>query len=158
MLDFDSPPPWDILASWRKNIMKNTTRILLVISLFAFLLAACQPKTEVIYIEGEEKSEVTAVAQPIADHILAGIAASDYALFSQDFGAGMKAALTATQFDAIVKTYGGLGQPQSIELLNVVDRSEFYGVNFKVTYAEKIVLMLVVLAKSAPTLVSGLWF
>lgn len=138
--------------------MKNTTRFLLVITLFAFLLAACQPKVEVTYIEGDEKGAVTAVAQPIAEHILAGVAASDYTLFTQDFDAEMKAALTPTQFDAIVKSYGGLGQLQSIELLNIEDRSEFYGVNFKVTYAEKIVLMLVVLAKSDPSLVSGLWF
>ncbi len=138
--------------------MKNTTRFFLVISLFAFLLSACQPKAEVIYIEGDEKSAVTVVAQPTAERILAGIAASDYALFSQDFDADMKAALTATQFDAIEKSYGVLGQPQSIELLNIVDRSEFYGVNFKVTYAEKIVIMLVILPKSGSGLVSGLWF
>ena len=138
--------------------MKNTTQFLLVIALFAFLLSACQPKVEVTYIEGDEKSAVTAVAQPIAEHILAGVAAGDYPLFSQDFDTEMKAALTAGQFDSIVKSYGVLGQPQSIELLNVVDRSEFYGVNFKVTYAEKIVLMLVVLPKSGASLVSGLWF
>jgi hypothetical protein len=139
-------------------MMKNTTRILLIVSLFAFLLAACQPKVEVTYIEGEEKSEVTAIAQPIAEHILAGLAASDYELFSQDFDADMKAALSGTQFDAIVKAYGGLGQPQSTELLNIEDKAEFYGVNYKVTYAEKIVLMLVVLAKSDPGQVTGLWF
>lgn len=138
--------------------MKKTTRILLVISLFAFLLAACQPKVEVIYIEGEEKSEVTAVAQPTTEHILPGLAASDYALFSQDFDADMKTALTGNQFDAIVKAYGGLGQPQSTELINIEDKAEFYSVNFKVTYPDKIVLMLVVLAKSDPGLVSGLWF
>jgi hypothetical protein len=138
--------------------MKKTTRILLIVSLFAFLLAACQPKVDVIFIEGEEKSEVTAVAQPIAEHILAGLAASDYDLFSQDFDADMKAALSGTQFDAIVKAYGGLGQPQSTEMLNVEDKADYYGVNYKVTYAEKIVLMLVVLAKSDPSLVTGLWF
>ena len=138
--------------------MKNTTRILLVMPLFAFLLAACQPKVEVIYIEGEEKSEVTAVAQPIAEHILAGVAASDYPLFSQDFDADMKAALSPTQFDAIVKSYGVLGQPQIPELINIEDKGEYYGVNFKVTYPDKIVLMLVVLPKSGSNLVSGLWF
>lgn len=138
--------------------MKNTTRFLLVISVFAFLLAACQPKVEVTYIEGDEKTEVTAIAQPIAEHILAGVAASDYDLFSQDFDAEMKAALTTTQFDAIVKSYGVLGQPQSTELINIEDKAEYYGVNYKVTYADKIVLMLVVLAKSDTSLVTGLWF
>lgn len=138
--------------------MKNTTRILIVITLFAFLLSACQPKVEVTYIEGDEKSTVTAVAQPIAEHILAGVAAGDYALFSQDFDAEMKAALTVTQFDSIVKSYGVLGQPQSTELVNIEDKTEYYGVNFKVTYADKIVLMLVVLPKSGASLVSGLWF
>jgi hypothetical protein len=149
---------WDILAFWRLDIMKNTTRFLIVITLVAFLLSACQPKVEVTYIEGDEKSEVIAVAQPIAEHILAGVASNDYALFSQDFDAEMKAALTATQFEAIVKTYGGLGQLQSTELINIEDKTEFYGVNFKVTYPEKVVLMLIVLAKSDPDLVSGLWF
>lgn len=138
--------------------MKNAVRFALIITLFAFLLSACQPKVEVTYIEGVEKAQVTALAQPIAERILAAIAASDYALFSQDFDADMKAALSPAQFDAIVKSYGGLGQPQSIELLNIVDRSEFYGVNFKVTYTEKVVLMLVVLARTDPALVSGLWF
>jgi hypothetical protein len=138
--------------------MKNSTRFLLVITIFVFLLSACQPKVEVTYIEGDEKTEVTAAAQPLAEHILAGLAASDYALFSQDFDADMKAALTAAQFETLVKSFSGLGQPQSIELLNIEDRSDFYGVNFKVTYAEKVVVMLVVLAKSDPSLVSGLWF
>ena len=138
--------------------MKNTSRFLLVITLITFLLSACQPKVEVIYIEGDEKSAVTAVAQPIAERILAGVAASDYALFSQDFDAEMKAALTATQFDSIVKAYGILGQPQSTELVNIEDKTEYYGVNFKVTYGDKIVLMLIVLPKSGASLVSGLWF
>jgi hypothetical protein len=149
---------WDILAFWRIDIMKNITRFLLVLSVFAFLLAACQPKVEVAYIEGDEKAAITALAQPVAEHILAGVASGDYDLFSQDFDADMKAALTGTQFSAIVKAYGGLGQPQGTELLNIEDKAEFYGVNYKVTYAEKIVLMLVVLAKSEPGLVTGLWF
>lgn len=138
--------------------MKNTTRFLLVITLFACLLAACQPKVEVTYIEGDEKNEFTAVAKPIAEHILAGLAAADYDLFSQDFDADMKTALTGTQFDAIVKSYGVLGQPQSTELINIEDKGEYYGVKFKVTYAEKIVLMLVVLPRSGTIMVSGLWF
>lgn len=138
--------------------MKNSARFLLIITVFVFLLSACQPKVEVTYIEGDEKTEVTAAAQPLAEHILAGLAANDYVLFSQDFDADMKAALTTAQFETLVKSFSGLGQPQSIELLNIEDRSDFYGVNFKVTYAEKVVVMLVVLAKSDPSLVSGLWF
>jgi hypothetical protein len=138
--------------------MKNTARFLILISLFVFVLSACQPRVEVKYVEGDELAQVSVAAAPIAEHILAGLAANDYGLFSTDFDPEMKTALSGSQFDAIVKSYGGLGQPQSTDLLNVEDKDAYYGVNFKVTYADKVVLMLVVLPKADSSRVSGLWF
>ena len=138
--------------------MKKFLVLGMVLLVFATTLAACTPKEEVVYIEGEERDLVAAQAEPFLQNILSGIANSDYALFTKDFDEGMLKAMTETQFESIVKTMGKLEQPQSYELSNVVDKVEFYGVNYKVTYVKAVVNILLVLPKQEPRLVSGLWF
>lgn len=122
------------------------------------VLSACTPKEEVIYIEGTEREMVAAQAEPFLQNILTGIADNDYALFTNDFDEAMLKAMTEAQFDNIVKTMGKLEKPLSYELSNVVDKGEYYGVNYKVTYDKAVVNVLIVLPKQEPRLVTGLWF
>jgi hypothetical protein len=70
----------------------------------------------------------------------------------------MLKAMTETQFESIVKTMGKLEQSQSHELSNVVDKGDYYGVNYKVAYEKAVVNVLIVLPKEEPRLVTGLWF
>jgi hypothetical protein len=54
--------------------------------------------------------------------------------------------------------YGKNGKASSISMLNVEDREQFYGVNYGVIYPNTSLNMLIVVSKSEPSLVSGLWF
>ncbi len=138
--------------------MKRFALISSILLLLVVAVSACSPKEEVIYIEGEEREIVAAQAEPFLQHILDGIAQDDYALFTSDFDEAMLKAMTDTQFASIVKTMGKLGEAESHELSNVVDKDVYYGINYKVTYDQAVVNVLIILPKAEPRLVTGLWF
>lgn len=129
----------------------------LVLILF-ILTAGCTAKQEVNYLSTDETDRVAAYTDNSASNIINAIAANDYDLFITDFDTKMKEALTEDQFASIVKMYGKNGEPESILLLNVEDRDQFYGANYGVTYPKAALTMLIVVSKSEPAVVSGLWF
>jgi hypothetical protein len=122
------------------------------------LLTACQAQPTPVYVEGVLRDEISAVVAPFAENIFFGIARNDYAKFGQDFDAAMQTAMTKEQFAKIVKLYGGYGEPLSIEMINIDDRGDYFGINYKVTFDKKVVIMLIVIPKTEPRLVTGLWF
>lgn len=126
--------------------------------LFVLILTACKPAATPVYIEGEERDRVAEAAEPIAAGILEGIRTNDHGLFTTAFNEKLLSAINESQFAGIVDMYGKLGQSERLELLNIEDKQDFYGVNYKVTYPDKVVIMLVVLTKTEPFQVSGLWF
>jgi PBP1b-binding outer membrane lipoprotein LpoB len=138
--------------------MKRIVALFTLILLSTIFLSGCASNKNVSYVEGEEKDTVAAQAEPYLQHILDGIAQNDYQLFITDFDATMLKAMTQTQFDAIVKTYGKLGQVKSTELSSVDVAGDYYGVNYKVTYEKTALTVRLVLPKEEPRLVSGLWF
>lgn len=137
---------------------KRSILIFLSMILLAFLLNACSSQPAVTYIEGEEYTRVAELAAPYAEHILQGIETNDRDLFIIDFAEKMATAMDAATFEKIVKTYGALGSAQSCELINIEDRGDYYGVNYKVTFKDKTLIMNVVVDKAEPNWVSGLWF
>ena len=130
--------------------------------LFFFMLpaviAGCTPSKQVDYLSSEESERVAQYTDPAASNIITAIETNDYALFITDFDEKMRGALTEKQFEAIVKMYGKNGAASSISMLNVEDREQFYGVNYGVIYPKTSLNMLIVVSKSEPSLVSGLWF
>lgn len=138
----------------------NKRFLFFLITVFSLstLLTACKAQPTPVYVQGEEKDLITADAEPIAGHILKGIETADHALFVSDFDDEMRTAMTETQFSTIVKSYGPLGAAQETELINIEEKDTYYRVNYKVTYADKVVIMLVVLPQEEPRKVSGLWF
>lgn len=139
--------------------MKKFAVFSVVFLLLALLLGACSRQAEVAYLaEGEEYDKVKSISAPYAKHILDGIAANDHILFITDFDEKMIAAMDESQFALIVKSYGKLGNYTSFDLINIEDREAYYGVNYKVTYPDKTIIMLIVIDKNQPNLVSGLWF
>lgn len=70
----------------------------------------------------------------------------------------MRSAITQDVFSKIAGQYGKLGSVESVELLNIEDQGEYYGLNYGVNYAGSKVTMRIVVKKSATDLVSGLWF
>ncbi len=139
--------------------MKKSIIFSITVLLFALLLGACSRQAEVAYLpEGEEFDKVKSISATYAEHILNGIATNDHILFITDFDEKMIEAMDETQFALIVKSYGKLGNYTSFDLINIEDREAYYGVNYKVIYPEKTLLMLIVIDKTEPNLVSGLWF
>lgn len=138
--------------------MKKRYLFLVVLMLLAALLTGCTTAEKPVYVTGDAAEEIRLKAEPMAQNILTGIQNEDYALFSTNFDDAMKKAMTEESFATLVKSVGKLGAPEKVELLNVEDQGNYYGVNFGLTYGSAKVTMRLVLAKSDLSLVSGLWF
>lgn len=138
--------------------MKSKFYVLLMMILIVAAISGCAPKQEVVYLSSDESAQVASLTDKAAQNILTAIATNNYQLFITDFDEKMREALTEDQFAQIVKMYGKNGKAESVTLLNVEDRQDFYGVNYGVTYPKAALTMLIVVAKSDPSLVSGLWF
>ena len=139
--------------------MKNPSIVLIALFLLStIMLTACAGQPQITYVEGAEAEQVGALVEPIADNILKGIELNDYDVFVTNFDEAMRKAISPDVFSKIAEQYGKLGSVESIELLNIEDQGEFYGLNYGVTYAGSKVTMRVVVNKSATDLVSGLWF
>ncbi len=137
--------------------MKKSSLVISVCLIFlALVLGSCSNAPK--YIKGEESDRVKAIAEPYTEHILKGLENADYSLFTTDFDAKMLEAMTETQFSSLVKSFSALGTFTSCDLVNIVDKDTYYGVNYKVTYTNKVMAMLVVIDKQEPNLVTGLWF
>ncbi len=139
--------------------MKNPSIVLIALFLLStIMLTACAGQPQITYVEGTEAEQVSALVEPIADNILKGIELNDYDVFVTNFDEAMRKAISPDVFSKIAAQYGKLGSVESIELLNIEDQGDFYGLNYGVTYAGSKVTMRVVVNKSATDLVSGLWF
>ena len=139
--------------------MKNVTRFLFILMFVtAILVTGCTAKPQITYLSSDESAQVAVHTDQAAENIITSIATNDYDLFITDFDENMREALTKEQFANIVKMYGKNGEAESISLLNVEDRDQFYGANYGVTYPKGALTMLIVVSKSEPALVSGLWF
>jgi ABC-type multidrug transport system fused ATPase/permease subunit len=129
-----------------------------LIALGALLGAAACTTTAPVYAEGAEKEKAAAAAAPLAQDIIDGIQRNDYSLFSKDFDATMAKAMTQDSFDTLVKKFAAYGEFSSSELVNVQIVSTYYRVNYKLTYADKVLVMGVVIPNDGTAAVSGLWF
>ena len=131
---------------------------LIAILLTGLLSAACTAQATPVYAEGAEQDQAVAAVDPFAQDILDGIAKNDFALFGKDFDATMAKAMTQSQFDKIVKMFAPYGAFKNRDLTNVEIVDQYYRVNYKVTYENKIVLVSIVISKTGTAAVAGLWF
>lgn len=137
------------------NIKRMTT--LIVVAATIFLCAACSSQ-KVTYAEGDQKTQAVAAADPIAKDILDGMQQNNYALFSKDFDEKMLSAMTEDSFNSLVAKFSAYGAFQGSELVNVEIVSSYYRVNYKLTYADKVMVMGLVIPQSGEAKASGLWF
>lgn len=137
---------------------KNLLTIIVLTLLSVTFLTACTRQGEALYLEGEEYDKTAASIEPIAENIMKGIETNDYDLFAASFDESMRTAITPDTFAKIADQYAKLGTPGEIELLNIEDQGDYYSANFGVSYEKVKTTMRVVVKKSAPELVSGLWF
>jgi hypothetical protein len=92
--------------------MQTLTKSILLISLLAFLfMPSCgnaSPKTTPL--TGDEATQAQALADPLADNILASVVNNDFAVYTKNFDAVMLKVSTQANFDSMVagltKQYG----------------------------------------------------
>jgi PBP1b-binding outer membrane lipoprotein LpoB len=141
------------------NLMKQKPILVLIISaLFASLfLAGCGGQKA---LTDAEKDSVETLAEPIAETILQSFSTKDYTAFSQDFDSKMLSALPQGQFESLAASFEQkLGAYQSKEVQQVTNAGDFYSVIYNLTFtkAQKVTFRLVI-TKSEPHEVSGIWF
>ncbi len=130
-----------------------------VIALSTLLsVAACSAAAAPVYAEGAEKDKAAATAAPLAQDILDGVQKDDFTTYSKDFDAAMLKASTKDSFEKMVQQFSAYGDFKSSELVNVQIAGGYYRVNYKLTYANKVNVMGVVIPNDGTAAVSGVWF
>jgi hypothetical protein len=111
-------------------------------------------------IEGAEREQVLAKAEPIADSLFQGMRDHDYAAFSRDFDLPMQKAMNEAAFQKMMDTiYPVVGQYQSRQVAKVEKYGKYIAVTYTVRYAlEDAVSWRLVLTQEEPMRVTGLWY
>jgi predicted small secreted protein len=138
-----------------RSMKKTIVVILLLLTLFG--LAACgSTKT----IEGAERDQIVSAAEPLADSIVNNLKTGDYAAFSQYFDQAMKDGMTeqgfndlSTQFNTKLGDY----QSRTVNSVQAVDKYNAVLYDMAFTNAPKVSMRLV-LTKTDPPQITGLWF
>lgn len=139
--------------------MKRTLNMLILITLFAALLTACSGGGGST-LEGAQRDQALAYADPLADNLLKGLNDGNYQAFSKDFNKQMLDAIGQTQFDALKKKLDdALGAYQSRSVDRVVDYGKMVTVYYKSVWskAPNATITLTV-TKTEPHQVTGLYF
>ena len=129
-----------------------------IIIIVTFLVAGCGAQATPVYAQGTVKDQVVAATAPITQDILNGIQQDNYALYTKDFDAAMLKASTQTSFETMIKSFAPYGEFKSSDLINVEIVDPYYRVNYKLTFANRVLTMGVVVPQSGTAAVSGLWF
>jgi ABC-type glycerol-3-phosphate transport system substrate-binding protein len=137
---------------------KSMILFVLLISVAALALSACSTQATPVYAQGDEKDKAISTADPMAQDILDGIQQDDFTLYSKDFDDQMAKASTKDSFETMIKQFSAYGELQGSEPINVEIVSTYYRVNYKLTFANKVLTMGVVIPNDGTSAVSGLWF
>ena len=132
--------------------------ILVLIVLAVGVLAGCGSQGTTL--KNEDAEAVLAYSEAKTDNLLAGMNASDYAVFSQDFDPDMLSAMTEAEFNKLKADRDAkLGLYLSREAESVVQIGDFYAVNYNAKFEkDDAVGVRVVFHATEPHEVSGLWF
>jgi uncharacterized protein YggE len=131
---------------------------LCLVWLVSGLLAACQPQA--VTIEGDDRDAIVAQAEPLADAVLNGLESLDYATFSANFDEAMRQGLGEQAFQDMQAQFAEkLGQYQSREVSTVQSVDDYNAIVYTLKYSNApAVTMRLVLTKTEPPQISGLWF
>ena len=140
--------------------MKSPLNPVLLILLLILALSACIPGPKVTPLEGDQRDQVLAYSEEMADHLLAAMNAGDYAAFSRDLAPAMVQAMPEKEFNKMLATLTPrIGAYQSRQ----VSRVDLIGGDIAVTYQaqyelEEEVSVRLVFSSTEPHQVTGLWF
>ncbi|MGB9800897.1 MAG: DUF3887 domain-containing protein [Thermanaerothrix sp.] len=132
--------------------------VLTLVFVIGIILTACSGGARTL--EGDTRDAVLAYAEPMADTLLNGLFAGDYTTFATDFDEAMRKGLDEKAFtDLRQMLESRLGAFQSREVSSVLESGNYYIVVYRLRFEkDDAVTMRLVLTKTEPHLVSGLWF
>lgn len=145
--------------------MKHNTILQSLLLILALLLpgavAACSALPQISAVEGAERDQAVALAEPMADVIFQGMNTADYTLFAQDFDDEMKKALTEAAFNEMMQAFTPkIGAYQSREVVKVEVIDEVvYVISYQARFEkEDAVAVRLSVRKGDPAQVAGLYF
>ena len=140
----------------KQSILQKILLVIVGVLLLA-ILSACSGAQPV---EGAERDEILAKAEPIADSLFQGMLNHDYAAFARDFDPTMQKAMDEKAFQAMLSTIDPvIGKYQSREVAKVEKVGKFGAVTYTVRYEqEEAVSWRVVVTPGDALQVSGLWY
>jgi len=141
-------------TSNRKSLLIITASLLLLV------LAGCMFMPQVTTVEPEEQDEILEISEPIADNLLDGMNANDYAAFSRDFDDKMREALDEDAFQELIQQFSGkIGAYQSRTLDHMERIENLVTVVYKAQFEkEEEVTIRLTLREGEPYQVAGLYF
>jgi hypothetical protein len=144
-----------------KVTMKTKLYLSFLAGLVLLLLSSCSAMPQVSKVEGDERDQVIAAADPIADSIFEGMNQQDYAAFSRDFDPEMKKSLNEKAFSELTAFFApkiGDYQSREVEKTEMVDAIYVITYNARFEDEEKVTVRLSLRPVDDTYQVAGLWF
>jgi hypothetical protein len=131
--------------------------------LVLILLSGCSSLPKASPIEGQQREQVLASAEPIADNLFKGMNDADYATFSRDFDTAMKKALDEKAFNDLVQNLGQkIGRYQSRQVEKVEQIQGLDTINYTAQFEKdnpvSVRMILRPATSTTPMQITGLWF
>lgn len=138
--------------------MRN--RIVLLTLILLITLTGCNLAPQPTTLESQERDDVLAYSEPIADNLFAGLVAGDYAAFAKDFDPDMVKAMDEKAFTSLKQMFDSkIGAYQSREVAKVERIQNMVIVTYKAKFEqEEEVAVRLNLRDGTPPQVAGLWF
>ncbi len=133
-----------------------------ILALFTCLMVICMHGGS-LYADtiGTTGSEVRAIAEPILEGILEGFKNDDYAVYSKNFDATLREAVTERRFhETDAQITSSMGECTGREYLGFLHKGKMTAVLWKATFSrteDDILIKLVLSKRGDQYLVTGLW-
>lgn len=142
---------------------KLFSKLLLSAALGLFLagLTGCSsPKSTPVPIEGQERDQILAQAEPLVDNLYQAMLVRDYPAFSKDFDDAMLKAMPESSFSQMMDTIDPkIGNYQSRQVAKVEKVGKYVAITYTAKYErEEAVTWRFVMTPSDPLRLSGIWY
>ncbi len=132
-------------------------RLLVLLLTLALVLAGCSAGSA----KDEAGNDIATYANPLADNLIAGILARDYATFSKDFDEAMLTGMPETGFQDLLKFLDervGACTTHELTQTGVADSYPYAMYTLQCENSKKGVFIRIVVTTEEPHKVTGLWF
>jgi hypothetical protein len=134
--------------------MKNTTLFIFVL-LLSLLLIGCSSSAAAAKLP----ENFADTAKPMAENLITGLQAQDYAIFSRDFNEKMVTAIPAAAMNEVHKLlWNQYGEYQSLQTEKISEEKGYWIGLYEVEFEKGKFTMQVVFSPESPHKISGLWF